>query len=750
MKRTLSFLVLAAQLSGVCAWPAKAKPLPGSESLNWATIQAKVQAGSSAGDTVQLLNDFLENYPQGNFAADARFALAEAQFQNGQYAQAMENYQTLSGKKSSLYFHDSLLRLAEIQYNQGEVSRAQKIFEKLADKAGGTLVGAEALYGLGLCQTQNQDYREALHTIDYLMSKYPAYASLPKTRELLGILRFQEKEYGKAVEVLQGASTPAGSLYRGMSHFYQKQYQEAAQAFNNLADMPSPAHSEMGLYLKAESFRMVQNAGLTAKAYGEFVQRFPNSRFKTSALIDQAYALKNSGRVPDALKILQELDLRKAAKDEQINALYLEAEIAAQQGDIQKARELPQKARMLGIRNQPERLARVRLILTYYLLKIGKVSEATAEMQELLRQIPLHPMGNVAYLLFGHQFHVEKDLRKTISSYETALLKYEYSPLSDVAMAVMLGAYLEAGKYQELTTHANQVMSVISMEYSTQDMRWKAQSYMLIAEAYYRLKSYAEASRFYEQALKEPSLTDQARLYLAWSKYHEGKFAESMHLAQKIMSQRFMAHENRVSAHLLLATSHFNQRNYDRALEMFAGFRQNYPDSPHVPECWLYEGWAHRQGGDYADALKSWKRLIAQFPSGSEAQEAQIQIGLLYFQARKYKNAVDEFTAFLTRWPKSALAPEALWLMAQTYYNSQQDAMAIKAYRAFGAQFPQHKHASDAQNQLMLTYYRQAMRGKEPQLLAQFVQMYPKSHLAPEAQYQLAQRSEERRVGKEW
>lgn len=748
MKKATRFLILAMPLLAIqTAWAtARTRATPGSESLGWATIQAKVQAGSTAGETAKLLQEFLENYPEGVFAADARFALAEAMFQSGHYPQALENFSALASKKGSLYFSDSMLRVAEIQYNQGEVAKAQKTFQKLADKAGGTLVGAEAYYGLALCQMQNEDYRNAIHSIDYLMSKYPAYATLPKTKELLGILRYQEKEYAKAVEILQGAGTPAGALYRGMSHFYQKQYQEAAQAFNTLADMPNNSQAEMGLYLKAESFRMVQNGGLTAKAYGEFVQRFPNSRFKTQALIDEAYALKNSGRVPDALKILQELNMRNATKDEQVDALYLEAEIAAQQGDYQKARELPQKARLLG-RNQPERYARIHLILTYYLLKIGKVKEATAEMRELLRQIPMHPMGNVAFLLFGIDARSEHDLRKTISSYETALLKYEYSPLSDVSMAMLLGSYLDAGKYQELVTHANQVMSVLSNEYSTQDMRWKAQSYMLIAEAYYRLKSYAEASRYYDQALKEPSLTDQARLYLAWSKYHEGKFSESTQLAQKIMGQRFMAQENRVSAHLLLATSHFNQGNYDRALDLFASFRQNYPASPHVPECWLYEGWAHRQQGDYADALRSWKKLIAQYPAGPEAQEGQIQIGLLYFQARKYKNAINEFTAFLTRWPKSPLASEALWLMAQTYYNSQQDAMAIKAYRAFAMQFPEHRHSTDAQNQLMLTYYRQAMRGRDPQLLSQFVSMYPKSHLAPEAQYQLAQDAFQ---GKKW
>lgn len=707
------------------------------ENKAWALLLKVQQEGS--GDVRQFLDRFIRTFPSGHHASDAQFAMAEEHYQKGQYLKALPIYESLTSAKDSTYAHDAWLRMAEIHYNLGDIPKAQKTFETLVGKTGRTLVGAEALYGLALCHMHNQDYRQALVTLDRLVAKYPAYVDVPKIRELLGILRFEEKNYRETIASLEGINTPVAAFYRGLSYFHQKQYQEAAQSFNTLADMPSSPYAEMGLYLKAECFRMVQNAGLTAQAYADFVLRFPNSRLRPQAIINQARAFNVSGRVAEALALLKGLDMTAMSTDAQVNALYLEAEIAAQQGDYDKARQLPNKAMRLLGKDNPERYARIHIILTYYLLKIGKVKEATSEMKELLRQMPLHPLGNVAYLLLGYGAYRENDTRTAISAFETSFLKYEYSPLSDASMAMMLGGYFEAGKYKELVTHANSVMSVVSSEYSPQDMRWKAQSQMLIAEAYYRLKMYTEASRFYEQALKEPTMTEQARLFLAWSKYHEGKFSESLRLAQKIMGQRQTNEENRISAHLLLASSYFNQGNYDASIDAFKAFRQNHPNNSHVAESWLYQGWAHRQSNDYSDALKSWRQLVVKFPSGPEAQEAQIQIGLLYFQARKYKTATEEFASFLTRWPQAPLAPQALWLLAQTYYNSQQDAQAIKAYRSFLSQYPEHKYAAGAENQLMLTYYRQAMHTKDSQLLAQFVTMYPKSQLAPEAQYQLAQ-----------
>ncbi|OGR88236.1 MAG: hypothetical protein A3J74_08205 [Elusimicrobia bacterium RIFCSPHIGHO2_02_FULL_57_9] len=706
------------------------------ENKAWALLLKVQQEGS--GDVRQFLDRFLRTFPSGHHAVDAQFAMAEEHYLKGQFTKALPMYEALANGKDSTYTHDAWLRMAEIHYNIGDIPKAQKTFEKLVDKTGRTLVGAEALYGLALCFMHNKDYRQAVNTINRLVAKYPAYVNVPKIRELMGILRFEEKNYRETIAALEGIFTPVAAFYRGLSFFHQKQYQEAAQSFNTLADMPSSPYAEMGLYLKAECFRMVQNAGLTAQAYSDFVSRFPNSRLKPQALINQARALNVQGRVAEAMGLLRDLDATAMSKDAQINALYLEAEIAAQQGDYEKARELPAKAQRLLGKDNPERYARIHIILTYYLLKIGKIKEATIEMRELLRQIPLHPLGNVAHLLLGYGALNEHDLRTAISSFETSFLKYEYSPLSDAALAMMLNGYFEAGNYKGLVTHANSVMTVVSSEYATQDMRWKAQSQMLIGEAYYRLKMFNEASRFYEQAMEEPALAEQARLFLAWSKYHEGKFAESLRLAQKIMGLRRVGEENRISAHLLLASSYFNQGNYEASIDAFVGFRQNHPNNAHVPECWLYEGWAKRQTGAYAGALKSWKNLVAQFPNDPEAQDAQIQIGLLYFQARKYKAATQEFAAFLTRWPQAPLAPQALWLLAQTYYNSQDDASAIKTYRAFLAQYPNHKYTAGAENQLMLTCYRQAMRSKNSQQLAQFVQMYPKSQLAPEAQYQLA------------
>ncbi|MBI4051310.1 MAG: tetratricopeptide repeat protein, partial [Elusimicrobia bacterium] len=514
------FFIFLFLTSGDSLWAKEARSSD-AEARAWKILQAESPQSSSASETLNLLNKFIRSYPQGEHVPDARFAIAETLFREGQYKKALPQYQLLLEQENPAYMDDASLRLGEISYNTGDLVQARKFWEKLTGRIfGRSLLVAEAMYGLALCELYEKNFLGANQILERTIHKFPSYGNLAKVRELLGILRFQEKNFRQAVEVLEGLSTPSAAFYRGLSYFHQKQYLEAASSFNELTAMTSGTYAELGAYFKAECFRMARNDTLAVRAYDEFTRQYPQSKFRVYALIHQARALDRLGKRTEAMRGLAIAKQTGGSKEIRAYAMYLEAEISAKMGQVKTAIEILDRALELASREQPDLYASIHVAKVYYLLQTGRSREAPAVMQELVQALPYHPLGMLAYILLGNEAHSRNDWKTAISSYESALLKYQYSPLSDVAMGMMLSTYFQGQRYQELVTNANRVMKVVSAEYPAQDFLWRTYSHLLLAEAYYRLEKYEEASRHYEQAAKHPTLTSQARLYLAWSRYH--------------------------------------------------------------------------------------------------------------------------------------------------------------------------------------------------------------------------------------
>ncbi|MFA6434740.1 MAG: tetratricopeptide repeat protein [Elusimicrobiales bacterium] len=706
----------------------------------WKAMQARVQSDIYSEANIKMLEGFVRSFPTSDYAADARFAIAEIYFRSGKYANAWPQYKFLLERKNGVYEDDILLRMGEIQYNTGNIKNAREYWNKIIGKViKRSVLSAEARYYIILCDLREKNYMSANKNLQLLLEKAPTYRDLPRIRELTGIIRFQEKNFNKVLEIFEDVATPSGEFYRGLSCFELKQYLEAAECFKKLSAGARDGYSEMGAYLKAESFRLGKNNNLATQAYGQFVNEYPKSRLRPYALVHLARALINSKKYDKALEVLGVVDRTPgASKSVAIYAMYLQAAIFGKTGDPGRAVDLLNSALTLVIRrDSPELYGSILAAKGYYLLKQGDFPQAALIMKKLVDEMPYHPLGMAAYMIMGNAKYMDKDWNAAITAYETALLNYKYSELSDVAMAMLLRTYYAAGRYPELVTNANRVMKVVISEFATQNDLWRSYSYFLLAEAYYKLGQYAKSSEYYQKAGRNQAWEPLARLYLAWSLYHEGKYSESVTLAQQVLATSENTYTGKASAGFLVAASLFNQKQYEQAITAFRSFRRDFPRDSHVPESYLQEGMACKMARYYKDARLVWDKLVELFPADPSAPEAQLNIGRLYFQGRKYDLAVKAFEVLLKKWPGTALASEAQWMTAQSYYNSKEYDEAIPAYEVFINGHPKDPRLESCREQLMLAYYNRAINTKDPGFLAHFVHTYPKSSLAAEAQYML-------------
>lgn len=741
MKRCFSAIFISALLLVGKSWCASG----GAEDTlratkAWKAMQSRVQINAYSEDNIRMLQDFIRAFPQSEYISDARFAIAEIYFRESKYKEAWPQYKILMGQKDNIYSDDISLRLGEIQYNTGHINTAREYWEKIAGKSwGGSILAAEAQYYLILCDLREKDYMSASNNLDLLFQRYPTYKDLPKVRELTGIIRFQEKNFNKALEALEDITTPAAEFYRGLCYFQLKQYLEAAECFKKLASDSKSGYAEMGAYLKAESFRLGGNNNLAAHTYGEFVNAYRDSQLRPYAFVQLSRTLMNSKRYDKALEVLKiAMETPGVSKNVTAYAMYLQAATYGKTGDYRRAISIIDSAlKLIRKDDYPELFGSIFVDKGYYLLKQGDSANAALAMKELVQEMPYHPLGMVACMIMGNAAYMDKNWNSAITSYEAALLKYKYTELSDVAMAMLLRTYYTAGKYSELVTNANRVMKVVISEFTAKNDLWRSYSYFLLAEAYYKIEQYSKASEYYQKAGRHPAWAPLSKLYLAWALYHEGKYSEASSLAKQVVASSENTPMGRASAGFLSAACFFNQKQYDSAIGAFRSFRTRFPQDSHVPESYLQEGIACRLALYFKDALRVWEQLVKLYPEDPSSQEAQINIGRLYFQGRQYDSAVQAFGILLKKWPRTSFAAEAQWMMAQSYYNSKKYAESIPVYEAFLNEHPKDSRVEACKAQLMLAYYNRAISTKDPRFLAHFVHTYPESTLASEAQYMI-------------
>lgn len=702
----------------------------------WRAVQNVMDQDRSLENVVRLLTRFRQAFPSGKHAADAVFTMAEVLFGEKRYGQALLNYQQLA--QSDDYGEDALMRMGEIYYNTGKFQEAQKAWKRLLDKTSSkSALRVEGLYGLALCELKDGNFVDANKILDRIIGKFPAYHSLDKVRGLMGILRYQEKNYTEALETLKDIETPSASFYRGLSHLHQKHYLEAADSFQKSESGSSGNFAELAGYLKAESFRLADNDGLAVRAYGQFVERYPSSRFRPHAFTHIAEAQFRLGRHKEALESVLRAQNGDVPGELRAYTFHLGAEIAARKGEYRDAVGMLKQVSGSVRKDRPDLYGSMQIAQGYYMVLSGRAQEGTRMLQSLVQELPYHPLGIVAYTLIGNQAYHSKGWDQAVSAYQSALLKYRYSPLSDVAMAMMLSSFIKQRRYQDLVTNANRVMKIINSQFTAQSSLWRSYSNLALGEAYYQLGLFADASSHYEQAMAHEDLAQHGRIFLAWSKYHEGKYPDVIRLIGAFLKHADVPEKEQARAHLLMAASQFNQGSYDSAIEMFRDFRKRFPQDDRVADSWMHEGWAHRQAGFPGDALEAWRALANTFPSHPLAPEAQMLAARLQFQSGNFALAVRDTSQFLDRWPQSSLAPEAQWLMAQSFYNQRKDAQAIDAFENFLANYSKDLRVEEAKVNLQQARFRQAMGARDPQLLARFVELYPKSSLSPDAQYEL-------------
>ena len=178
------------------------------------------------------------------------------------------------------------------------------------------------------------------------------------------------------------------------------------------------------------------------------------------------------------------------------------------------------------------------------------------------------------------------------------------------------------------------------------------------------------------------------------------------------------------------ALEYFEDKNYDRALQLFDVMQAYYRAKPEgetiaylTAECYYYKK-------DYVIASSYYKRFVTRYPLSKNSEDALYKSALCYYiispkmtldQSDSY-TAIKEFQNFVDVFPNSPKVAEANaridtlrmkiedkeYDICNLYFKMEEYQAAITSYEAFLKDHPNTQYREEILNNMVINYYRYA------------------------------------------
>ena len=108
------------------------------------------------------LEKYLDQFPNGSFATNAHFYLAEYFYEQGNYSEAKEHYTYVASKPINIFSEQALSRASELTFNAEQFAEALELFNKLERVANSKWNRLKAYTGQMRCNFELENYQAAI------------------------------------------------------------------------------------------------------------------------------------------------------------------------------------------------------------------------------------------------------------------------------------------------------------------------------------------------------------------------------------------------------------------------------------------------------------------------------------------------------------------------------------------------------------------------------------------------------------
>ena len=560
---------------------------------------------------VREAEDFLSSYPDHPKAVPTRYRLAAAQYSLGNLDGAASNFAPLAALEGFEFRAESGLRLAQCQLAGEQFAEAASSLETVLTLEKEYLIKpttfllAEAYFRGSEYAKAKQRYSEVAAVEEY--TKDSLYG--------MTWCSYRLQEYDQAVRIANDfagrfAGDPLAAelmFLAGEAHLEAERPEDALTSYGKVAAGPFVDAAVRGSGFAAAK---MGDHGAAAGHFGRIVVEFPQSRFRTEAMLQQGIHLLKAERAAEALQALTNDNL-----NDNPDALYWRAQAQQRTGDAEGAIATLETALTL---NPPDELrGRMASARGDILFDLGRHDEATAAYGEAESDYSLH------------------------------------------AAAV---ASLNAGESQRAVQLARQLIEAFP------ESPYLGKAQLALGEGLLQLKEYGDAAQVFATTAvnEDPAHRSRALSRQAWSLYLLKELPNSAKAFAAVYTELPQAEEAE-EAHYMHGRCLVELENEQQAAEVWLSYLETYPESNRKAELLLRLG--RMKTGE--EGMQHLEELIAAYGDSALAPRALMELADGHYQAGRLPEAETAFTQLLTGYPDSELAPSAGYGLAWCYYDTE-------------------------------------------------------------------------------
>ena len=618
-------------------------------------------------DAVDIMEAFLNHYPDTRHENEICFLIGSAYFAAEQYDMALYWL-----NESELYYlsakqqEDYCFRMAYSLLQSGRMDESRAYFLR-TQQIGPTYREAASFY---------------VAYIDYATEKYDS--ALPEFNRLRNNPAYREMSL----------------YYIAQIYYTQNQYERVITSGEEiLKQYPDGEYND-------EIYRILGNAyyqqGNQTKAM-EYLRRYVNAN--SFPMRGELYLLGicyyNEGDCQRAIEtLLKVVNIQDALTQ---NAYLHLGQCYLKQDNKNNARMSFEQAANASFDRQVQETAMYNYALLIHETSFSGFGESVSIFENFLNTFPDSQFADMV-----NDYLTEVYL--TTKNYESALVSINKirnpgAKIQEAKQNILFQLGTQAYTNQEQAKAIAYLNEVIAMGIHDRTVYYDA--YFWRGEAYYKQNEFGKATADFQSYLSNaPRQTETyllASYNLGYCYFKQKNYSQALTaFRQYVNSERNTSATSLADAYNRIGDCQFQNRQ-------FAAAEENYQRAaslqPSAGDYGLYQrGFVLGLQQDYQGKIAMMDRLIQEYPSSQYIDAALYEKGRSYVLLEIYNSAANVFNQLLADYPHSSLAREAGLQLGLLYFNSNQLDKAVDAYKQVISMYPGSEQAKVAMQDLRAVY----------------------------------------------
>lgn len=691
-------------------------------------------------DCIDVLDKYLESYPDSRYANRIQYLIGSAYFFDGKYQEAIAAYKGCDVEslgdserdacalrqgmsylklddldKAAVWFRlleeispryrmDAVYNLAYIDYVKGQYDKALAGFNETQSSP---VYASLSPYYIAEIYLIKGNYQQAAKIASTYLEAYPRHEKAVEMKRVLGEAYYGMGNYPQAVGSLDTYCAEVGdkatrkALYElGMGNYNMGVYSKAADCLGRTVTgndaLTQNAYLNMGL-----SYLQLKDRNRARMAFEQASSMDFDKGVKEQALYNYALCIHETSYSPFAESVT-------------VFERFLN--------------EFPQSAYADKVNDY---LVEVYMNTRSYMAALNSISKITYPSARILeaKQKLLFRLGTQAF--------AQGAFENAADYFSQSLDLGRYNQQTKADAYYWRGeSHYRMGQYEQAATD---FMQYLEFTGNRQNEEYALALYNL-GYSYFQQKVYDRALNWFTRCVessapKEASVKADAFNRMADCNYHVRNFDVARQLyAQAAATDASLGDYSLFQQAFVIGLQH----DYNGKIQMLNKIITDYPSSQYLDDALYEQGRAFVQLEDNKNAIERYSLLLQRYPDSPMSRKAANEIGLLYYQNNQYNEAIAAYKKVISTYPGSEEARLAQRDLKSIYVdlNKVDDYVAFVSGLPGGANFDVNERDS-------LTYaaaehvYMQGNAGGARQSFNRYLQSFPDGAFSVDAHYYL-------------